>query len=142
MRFSKLTTTALAGSLLLVAPACAQDMDAETMPPPTEATGDTGYDEPVASEPGPATEPYQEPAPAEPYADSATDAPADEPYQDPATSEAPAPSNPAATIDSNGDGTMDAWDQRGNGKADTWDTNGDGQPDAVDADGDSQPDPA
>lgn len=68
--------------------------------------------------------------------------PAVSPYQDPATSEAPAPTEaPPATIDTNGDGTMDAWDQRGDGKADTWDTDGDGLPDAVDNDGDGQPDP-
>ena len=45
-----------------------------------------------------------------------------------------------ATIDSNGDGTPDAWDTNGDGRADAWDTNGDGKPDTVDADGDGKPD--
>lgn len=53
-----------------------------------------------------------------------------------------APSEPPpATIDTDGDGTMDAWDQRGDGKPDTWDTDGDGMPDAFDVDGDGAPDP-
>lgn len=39
---------------------------------------------------------------------------------------------PPATIDSNGDGKMDAWDRNGDGKADAWDTDGDGQPDKAD----------
>ena len=47
---------------------------------------------------------------------------------------------PAATIDSNGDGTMDAWDRSGDGQADAWDSDGDGQPDLLDDDGDGQPD--
>lgn len=56
--------------------------------------------------------------------------------------EAPPPSGeiPPATIDTDGDGVMDAWDQRGDGRADTWDTDGDGRPDAIDRDGDGQPD--
>lgn len=49
---------------------------------------------------------------------------------------------PAATIDSNGDGVMDAWDRSGDGKADAWDSDGDGQPDQADDDGDGQPDQA
>jgi len=57
-------------------------------------------------------------------------------------SEAPAKSSPPATIDTDGDGVMDAWDQRGDGKPDTWDTDGDGKPDAFDQDGDGAPDPA
>ncbi|MBV7256705.1 hypothetical protein KCG44_07890 [Pacificimonas sp. WHA3] len=47
---------------------------------------------------------------------------------------------PPATIDTDGDGVMDAWDQRGDGRADTWDTDGDGKPDAYDNDGDGKPD--
>ncbi|MEM9500796.1 MAG: hypothetical protein AAF941_03005 [Pseudomonadota bacterium] len=55
--------------------------------------------------------------------------------------EAPPPAEvPPATIDTDGDGVMDAWDQRGDGQPDTWDTDGDGIPDAVDQDGDGQPD--
>lgn len=55
----------------------------------------------------------------------------------------PAPSEiPPATIDSDGDGTADAWDQRGDGRADTWDTDGDGVPDTYDQDGDGLPDGA
>lgn len=50
--------------------------------------------------------------------------------------------NPPATMDSNGDGTMDAWDRDADGTADAWDTTGDGAPDAVDDDGDGQPDAA
>ncbi|MEP2989286.1 MAG: hypothetical protein ABJN65_10835 [Parasphingorhabdus sp.] len=47
---------------------------------------------------------------------------------------------PAPTIDTNGDGTPDAWDRSGDGKPDAWDTNGDGRPDLLDDDGDGQPD--
>ncbi len=47
---------------------------------------------------------------------------------------------PAPTIDTDGDGTMDAWDRSGNGQPDAWDTDGDGQPDALDNDGDGKPD--
>lgn len=47
---------------------------------------------------------------------------------------------PAPTIDSDGDGTMDAWDRSGDGQADAWDSDGDGQPDLLDDDGDGQPD--
>lgn len=58
------------------------------------------------------------------------------------TPETPAKAGPPpATIDTDGDGTMDAWDQRGDGKPDTWDTDGDGKPDAFDQDGDGAPDP-
>lgn len=48
--------------------------------------------------------------------------------------DAPATSSqvPPATMDSNGDGVMDAWDRNGDGTADAWDTNGDGQPDKAD----------
>ncbi|MEW4466235.1 hypothetical protein AB1K62_00195 [Parasphingorhabdus sp. JC815] len=52
-----------------------------------------------------------------------------------------APVGAPATIDTDGDGKMDAWDQRGDGKPDSWDTNGDGSPDAFDQDGDGAPDP-
>ena len=57
----------------------------------------------------------------------------------PAATPPEAPS-PPPTIDSNGDGTMDAWDQDGNGVADSWDTDGDGKADAIDANGDGVPD--
>ncbi|MDE8650684.1 hypothetical protein [Novosphingobium album (ex Liu et al. 2023)] len=49
---------------------------------------------------------------------------------------------PPATLDTNGDGKMDAWDRDANGAADAWDTNGDGTPDAVDTNGDGKPDAA
>ena len=49
---------------------------------------------------------------------------------------------PPATIDSDGDGTNDAWDRNGDGNADAWDQDGDGNPDALDDDGDGEPDPA
>ncbi len=66
-----------------------------------------------------------------------------------AGSGAPAASQP--TIDSNGDGTADAWDLNGDGKpdawdsdgnklADKWDTDANGTPDAWDNDGDGAPD--
>lgn len=47
---------------------------------------------------------------------------------------------PAPTIDSNGDGVMDAWDRSGDEQPDAWDSDGDGQPDLLDNDGDGQPD--
>ncbi len=47
---------------------------------------------------------------------------------------------PAPTIDSDGDGTMDAWDRNGDDQADAWDSDGDGQPDLLDDDGDGEPD--
>jgi len=47
---------------------------------------------------------------------------------------------PVPTIDSNGDGVMDAWDRSGDGQPDAWDSDGDGQPDLLDNDGDGQPD--
>lgn len=47
---------------------------------------------------------------------------------------------PEPTIDTDGDGTPDAWDQRGDGRPDSWDVNGDGRPDVFDRDGDGQPD--
>ena len=60
---------------------------------------------------------------------------------DTGTTEEAAPEAAPATIDTDGDGTMDAWDQRGDGKPDSWDTDGDGAPDAFDQDGDGAPDP-
>lgn len=47
---------------------------------------------------------------------------------------------PAPTIDTNGDGTMDAWDRSGDGRPDAWDSDGDGRPDLLDDDGDGKPD--
>jgi hypothetical protein len=47
---------------------------------------------------------------------------------------------PAATIDSDGNGTMDAWDRNADGQADAWDSDADGQPDLLDDDGDGKPD--
>lgn len=47
---------------------------------------------------------------------------------------------PAPTLDTDGDGVMDAWDRSGDGQPDAWDTDGDGQPDALDNDGDGKPD--
>ncbi|MGB5483096.1 hypothetical protein [Parasphingorhabdus sp.] len=47
---------------------------------------------------------------------------------------------PAPTIDTDGDGLVDAWDRRGDGQADAWDTDGDGQPDLLDDNGDGKPD--
>ncbi len=47
---------------------------------------------------------------------------------------------PAPTIDTDGDGLMDAWDRSGDGQPDAWDSDGDGQPDLLDDDGDGQPD--
>ena len=47
---------------------------------------------------------------------------------------------PPPTLDSDGDGKMDAWDRDGNGKADAWDSNGDAKPDLFDNDGDGKPD--
>lgn len=58
-----------------------------------------------------------------------------------ATEAAPEAAPAPPTIDTDGDGTMDAWDQRGDGKADSWDTDGDGAPDTFDQDGDGAPDP-
>lgn len=55
--------------------------------------------------------------------------------QEPEDSEVPAP-----TIDTDGDGTADAWDRSGDGKPDAWDTDGDGEPDLLDDDGDGKPD--
>ncbi|MGB7405175.1 MAG: hypothetical protein WA906_05760 [Pacificimonas sp.] len=53
---------------------------------------------------------------------------------------AAAQDTPPATIDSDGDGTPDAWDRDGDGRPDAWDTDGDGQPDILDQDGDGEPD--
>lgn len=47
---------------------------------------------------------------------------------------------PAPTIDTDGDGLMDAWDRSGDGQPDAWDSDGDGAPDLLDQDGDGQPD--
>ncbi len=47
---------------------------------------------------------------------------------------------PAPTIDTDGDGVMDAWDRDGDAQPDVWDTDGDNQPDALDTDGDGKPD--
>jgi hypothetical protein len=47
---------------------------------------------------------------------------------------------PAPTIDSDGDGRMDAWDRSDDGQPDAWDSDGDGQPDLLDNDGDGEPD--
>jgi hypothetical protein len=47
---------------------------------------------------------------------------------------------PPPTIDSDGDGKMDAWDRDANGVADAWDTNADGKPDKMDNNGDGKPD--
>ncbi|VWX56609.1 hypothetical protein [Sphingorhabdus sp. 109] len=55
------------------------------------------------------------------------------------TDEAP-PEIPAPTIDTDGDGSMDAWDRNGDRKPDAWDSDGDGQPDLLDNDGDGEPD--
>jgi hypothetical protein len=65
-----------------------------------------------------------------PEAPTSTEAPATEAP----AAEAPAAAEqaPPATLDSNGDGTMDAWDRNSDGKADAWDTDGDGQPDKAD----------
>ncbi len=47
---------------------------------------------------------------------------------------------PAPTIDTDGDGVMDAWDRNGDEQPDAWDSDGDGQPDLLDDNGDDQPD--
>ena len=47
---------------------------------------------------------------------------------------------PVPTIDTDEDGTPDAWDQRGDGRADSWDLDGDGRPDVFDRDGDGEAD--
>lgn len=47
---------------------------------------------------------------------------------------------PAPTIDTDGDGKMDAWDRSGDGQPDAWDSDGDGQPDLLDGNGDGKPD--
>lgn len=41
------------------------------------------------------------------------------------------PAFPAANLDTNNDGTADAWDTNGDGKAEYADANGDGKPDAA-----------
>lgn len=84
----------------------------------------------MPAEQGAVTPPAEEPLPAEQGA-----------VTPPAEAAMPAePTHPPATIDSNGDGIMDAWDRNADGKADAWDTTGDGAPDAVDDDGDGHPD--
>lgn len=56
-------------------------------------------------------------------------------------SEAPLESEiPAPTMDTNADGTPDAWDRNGDKMPDAWDTNGDGKPDLLDDNGDGKPD--
>ncbi len=47
---------------------------------------------------------------------------------------------PTPTIDTDGDGILDAWDRSGDGRPDAWDSDGDGQPDLLDDDGDGKPD--
>jgi hypothetical protein len=47
---------------------------------------------------------------------------------------------PAPTIDTDGDGIMDAWDRSDDGQPDAWDSDGDGQADLLDENGDGQPD--
>lgn len=61
-----------------------------------------------------------------------TEAPASETPAPGAEAPATADQAPPATLDSNGDGTMDAWDRNNDGKADAWDTDGDGKPDKAD----------
>ncbi len=56
--------------------------------------------------------------------------------------EAPSESSPPpATIDTDGDGVMDAWDQRGDGQPDAFDQDGDGAPDPK-PETESTPDPS
>ena len=47
---------------------------------------------------------------------------------------------PGPTIDTDGDGAMDAWDRSGDGQPDAWDSDGDGEPDRFDDNGDGKPD--
>lgn len=71
----------------------------------------------------------------------ATGALAASPEMEKTVQEAPEESEiPAPTIDTDGDGTADAWDRSGDGKPDAWDTDGDGKPDLLDDDGDGKPD--
>jgi hypothetical protein len=53
-----------------------------------------------------------------------------------------APDKPLSppTIDTDKDGTADAWDRDANGVPDAWDLNGDGKPDVLDNNGDGKPD--
>jgi len=51
-----------------------------------------------------------------------------------------ASSVPPPTVDSDGDGRMDAWDRDRDGRVDAWDTDGDGLPNVLDDDGDGKPD--
>ena len=67
----------------------------------------------------------------------ATDGVVDEPATDTEPLEAEIP---PATLDTDGDGNMDAWDRDGDERADAWDTDGDGMPDLLDDDGDGVPD--
>lgn len=48
-------------------------------------------------------------------------------FSDDKRSEIPAPS-----IDTDGDGIVDAWDRSGDGRPDVWDSNSDDQPDLLD----------
>lgn len=52
----------------------------------------------------------------------------------------PPSSIPAPTIDTDGDGTPDAWDRNGDAAPDAWDVDQDGMPDLIDEDGDGEPD--
>ncbi|WP_164114395.1 hypothetical protein [Sphingorhabdus sp. Alg239-R122] len=56
------------------------------------------------------------------------------------TAKAPPSDIPPPNVDTDSDGTNDAWDVNGDGKTDIWDMNGDGKPDAWDRDGDGKPD--
>jgi hypothetical protein len=47
---------------------------------------------------------------------------------------------PAPTIDTDGDGKMDAWDRDGDGQPDAWDSDADGKPDLLDDNADGKPD--
>lgn len=59
---------------------------------------------------------------------------------EPESADGPPSEIPAPTIDSDGDGVLDAWDRDGDGKPDAWDSDGDGAPDQLDNDGDGEPD--
>lgn len=72
--------------------------------------------------------------PESPTTEAPTAPTTDAPMTDAPMTDAPATADqaPPATMDSNGDGTMDAWDRNGDGTADAWDTDGDGKPDKAD----------
>ena len=90
----------------------------------------------------PPADPMENAAPAPSTTPPATDStmPSEPATPTPAEPTATAPTLPAPTLDTNEDGTPDAWDQNGDGAADVWDMDGDGQPDALDSDGDGTPD--